>query len=233
MQTPRKLIIFLGPPGSGKGTQGTRLSNALDIPLISTGDLLRRESQSRSERGRSIDAILRSGQLLPDAEMNTLVSSRLSAPDCREACILDGFPRTLKQAQFLDRCLSRAGNADVTVFDFVVSVEELVERLSKRRQCNTCGTIFGTRHGSRPTCPNDYSLLVVRPDDQPEAIRARLQIYQRNSGPLTSYYRGSGYYRVAAEKSPDRITEELLSIVQRDRAALAVAGPPFAAYASH
>ncbi len=231
MQTPRKLIIFLGPPGSGKGTQGMRLSNALEMPLISTGELLRRESLTGTEMGRRIDATLRSGQLLADGEMNCVVANRLAAPDCQLGCVLDGFPRTLKQAQFLDGWLARTGGADITVFDFVVSVKELIERLGKRRHCPSCGTIFSTRHSARPDCPNDGSLLVARADDQPQAIRERLQIYQRNAGPLTTYYRGANYHRVAGERSPDSLTRELLSIVQTRMAEFPITVFPVAAHA--
>lgn len=234
MQAQRRVIIFLGPPGSGKGTQGMRLGEALAIPVISTGELLRNECRAGTDLGRQIGAILQSGQLLADSQINSMVAHRIAAADCLHGCILDGFPRTVAQAEFLDNWLEQSGGAEVTVFDFLVSVDELIERLGKRRQCPKCGCIFSTRGeplANRMTCPNDRSLLVSRTDDQPDAIRNRLQIYQRNTGPLTKYYRRRGYHRISAAKSPDFITEELLGVLRPQSSNLTAANLVLAAHA--
>lgn len=211
-----RAIIFLGPPGAGKGTQASRLSAALEIPAISTGVILRRECQSGTELGRKLDDILRSGQLVSDGLMERLVESRLTKDDCKEGCILDGFPRTADQAAFLDSLLSRLRMPKPLIFDFEVSAAELIERLKRRRQCPTCGRIYtsdGSRGGAQMLCRNDRSLLAPRADDQPATIHERLHTHQRNAAELVRYYRGGDYHRIAAAHSPDQVTAQLFIVL--------------------
>jgi adenylate kinase len=209
-----KTIVFLGPPGSGKGTQAARLSAALELPSISTGEMLRRECQSGSEFGRKLDALVRSGQLVSDELINRLVETRLRRKDCQGGCILDGFPRTVQQARYLDGLLKRLGMGRPLVFDFIVRADELIERLRHRRQCPTCGRIYAAADissGAALHCQNDHSLLVPRADDQPKAIRERLRVYAQNSTELVSYYRDHEYHPISAGLSPDEVTEQIFA----------------------
>jgi adenylate kinase len=206
-----RTIVLLGPPGSGKGTQAARLSALLDIPAISTGEILRRECQSGSDLGRRVDAIIRSGRLVEDDQMNQIVSNRLRSPDCRGGCILDGFPRTAQQASFLDQLLSGLNMPEPTVFDFTVSADELISRLEKRRQCPACSQIYSMDTPFRGPlfCPTDGSLLIVRADDRPTAIRERLELYSLNISPLVRYYQERDYTRIAAGASPDVVASQV------------------------
>lgn len=211
-----KAIIFLGPPGAGKGTQASRLSAALEIPAISTGEILRRECQSGTELGRELDGVLRSGQLVSDGLMERVMESRLAKGDCKAGCILDGFPRTADQAIFLDGLLSRLRMPNPLIFDFEVSATELIERLKQRRQCPTCGRIYtadGSIGGTQLLCRNDRSLLVPRADDQPAAIRERLRTHERNAAELVRYYRTRDYHAIAAAQSPDQVTAQLFDVL--------------------
>ncbi len=217
MHAPARTIIFLGPPGAGKGTQAARISAALRVPAISTGDMLRRECQTGSELGRQLEKVLRAGQLVSDALMNQIVEARLREQDCKSGCILDGFPRTAPQAAFLDALLARLHAPRPVVFDFAVSAEQLIERLKGRRQCPTCGRIYGagnpTAQNSMSSipllCPSDHSLLLPRADDQPAAIRERLRIHDRNSSEIVRYYQDRDYYRISAECPPEEVTGQI------------------------
>jgi adenylate kinase len=215
MYTKPRIIIFLGPPGAGKGTQAARLSAALDIPAISTGEILRRESGSGSEMARRMDEILRTGQLVGDDLMNEIVANRLRGSDCRDGCILDGFPRTTGQAAFLDNFLSQNKVPLPTIFDLAASAEQLIGRLEKRRQCPTCGRISSTSDSvsGGVVCVNDGTALVVRTDDQPSAIRERLSAYERNSASLVRYYQSGDYHRIGAGQSPESVGQRIFEIL--------------------
>lgn len=220
-------IIFLGPPGSGKGTQASRLSAALEIPAISTGQILRRECQAGTALGREVAAVLSSGQLVSDELMERMVESRLGKSDSRDGCILDGFPRTADQAGFLDGLLSRLRMPSPVVLDFEVSAAELIERLKRRRQCPTCGRIYTTEGSlaSAPAlCRNDRSLLVARADDRPAVIRERLRTHERNAVHLMRYYRTRDYHRIAAALSPDQVTAQIFGLLGLSSIAPRVAG---------
>jgi adenylate kinase len=212
MHAPTRTIIFLGPPGAGKGTQAARISAALDIPAISTGDMLRRECQTGSELGRRLETVLRAGQLVGDTQMNQLVEARLGEQDCKGGCILDGFPRTTCQAAFLDGLLNRLGAPRPVVFNFAVSAEQLIERLKGRRQCPTCGRIYGAQNSlssASLVCQNDHSLLIPRADDQPAAIRERLCIHDRNGAEIVRYYQGRDFHKISAECPPETVTDQI------------------------
>ncbi len=222
-----KAIIFLGPPGAGKGTQAARLSAALEIPAISTGEILRRQCQAGTKLGRELDEILRSGKLVSDGLMERLVECRLSKDDCKEGCILDGFPRTADQAAFLDGLFSRLRMPKPLIFGFEVSAAELIERLKRRRQCPTCGRIYtadSSPGGTQMLCRNDHSVLVPRADDQPAAIRERLRTHERNAAELVRYYRSRDYHSIAAAPSPDQVTAQLFDVLGLSFLAPRIAG---------
>ncbi len=209
-----KAIIFLGPPGSGKGTQASRLSAALEIPAISTGEILRRECNAGTELGKELESILHAGRLVGDGLMERVVESRLSKDDCKDGFILDGFPRTADQARFLDRLLAKIRMPNPLVFDFQVSAGEIIDRLKRRRQCPVCGRIYTADNsliGTSLLCRNDRSLLVPRADDQPAVIRERLRTHERNAEELVRYYHKRDYYQIAAAASPEHVTAELFS----------------------
>ncbi len=209
-----KVIIFLGPPGSGKGTQAARLSPALGVPTVSTGDMLRRECASGSNLGRSVQSILASGQLVSDDLINQVVGSRLRESDCKAGYILDGYPRTVSQAQYLDELLGRLRMPSPVVFDFEISTEEIVARLSSRRQCMQCGAISSIDEKSNGTdlfCERDGAELIQRPDDNPATIRERLRLYERNAGKLLRYYGKRNCHRIRAARPPEAVLNDLLA----------------------
>ncbi len=217
-----RVLIFVGPPGSGKGTQASRISAALHIPAISTGEILRRECQSGSELGQTVAAMLSSGQLVSDELMNEVVARRFQSLDCTSGCILDGYPRTVLQARSLDCLLARLGMPGPIVIDFVLSARDVVSRLEKRRQCARCGRSFSIEPSVgkvQLTCDLDGSPLVQRTDDYPGVIRERLRLYKGNSRELVRYYRRGSYHRVRANRTPDEVSNQIFAAVKLNRAA--------------
>ena len=205
-------VIFLGPPGCGKGTQAARLSSELQIPAISTGEILRQACQSGSELGKMVRSVLESGQLVGDELMNQVVSQRLLEADCQDGCILDGYPRTVPQAHFLSGWLHDRRLPRPLVIDFDLDDSEIVKRLSRRRSCGQCGQVYGAhRQTGAPQkfCEADGSRLLQRSDDRPEVISARLRIYKANADQLVSYFGGQNYLRLPAAGSPDEVAGEL------------------------
>jgi adenylate kinase len=215
-----KAIILIGPPGSGKGTQAAQVSPALGIPAISTGEMLRRECQSGSRLGKAVQTILASGQLVSDRVMNQVMSSRLREADCQHGFLLDGYPRTVSQARFLDRLLTGLNIPNPVVFLFDISNEDVVSRLMRRLQCVECGRIFSMRNlnGDSPDaeilCDRDGSRLIHRADDNAASIHERLWVYEENATRLIGYYRTRGYHRICANRAPEDITNELLDIIR-------------------
>ncbi len=186
-------IVFLGPPGAGKGTQAATLARALGVPHLSTGDLLRGAVAAATPLGREADGYMRAGRLVPDDLVLGILGERLDAPDARSGFILDGFPRNLAQAEILERRV---------VLDHVVSFgipsAELVRRLSARRICPTCQAVYNL--DSKPPrvpgrCDRDGSELLQRPDDRPEAVEVRLRVYAEQTAPLLDFYRRRGLLR--------------------------------------
>jgi adenylate kinase len=214
--TRSQVIILLGPPGSGKGTQSTRVSSELQIPAISTGEMLRRECQSGSPLGDTVKSVLASGQLVNDDLVNQVVASRLGNCDCDPGCILDGYPRTIFQARFLDTLLHSLHKRPPIVFDFEISSGEIVARIGRRRQCTECGRIFSINSEAgvdNVFCDRDGAALIQREDDNPEVIRERLWQYERNAAQLIRYYRSQDYHPICATRSAEEITDELLNIL--------------------
>ncbi len=216
MREHSTVIVFLGPPGSGKGTQAARLSETLGIPAISTGEMLRQAAKSRSELGKIVESVMARGQLVSDDLINQVVADRLRRADCGSGCILDGYPRTQSQAHYLKALLNRLHLPEPVIVNFEISVEEVISRLSGRRQCPQCGGIFTVRPDVEPTrCNRDGTLLIQRADDNPAAIRKRLELYHATSADVINFYRTENYHEISASQPPKQISDELLRLLGR------------------
>jgi adenylate kinase len=192
-------IVLLGPPGVGKGTQGRRLASAHGWPLVSTGEMLRDAVARRTELGVEAQKRMDQGFLVPDEVMVGLVRERTVAIDAAEGFVLDGFPRTIPQAEALDRILSERGLRLDAVLSLAADDEELVRRLSARRECPVCKRAYNTiswpSKDGRHCDDHPATQLIQRADDAPETIRKRLEVYARETAPLLGYYRSSGRLR--------------------------------------
>ena len=191
-------VIFLGPPGAGKGTQAVRVCERLGIPQISTGDILRRAMKEGTPTGLAAKSYVDKGLLVPDEVVIAIVRERLAMEDCRKGYILDGFPRTVPQAE----ALAQFAQIDA-VIDIEVSDEKLTERLSGRRVCLNCG---GTYHvstlGGSTTCERCGSELIQRNDDKAETVLSRLSVYHAQTAPLIDYYAQLGLLRTIDGAQP-------------------------------
>ena len=181
-------IIFLGPPGAGKGTQAQRICDELKIPQISTGDILRRAIKEETPVGLKAKAYVESGKLVPDEILVEIIKDRLAQDDCKPGYILDGFPRTVPQAEALEKI----AKIDVVV-EIAVEDEALVKRLSGRRVCLNCGATYHVSTlGGKTTCDKCGEPLIQRKDDNPETVQNRLNVYHSQTAPLISFYRERG-----------------------------------------
>lgn len=215
-------IIFLGAPGAGKGTQAQVLSERLGVPKLSTGEILRREITRSSELGLKVKYILDSGQLVPDDIMNDLVSHRLAESDVKKGFILDGYPRTLVQAEALQGILKLTGHLDKTcVLNLSVEEPELIRRFTGRYSCAECATSYH-RTSKKPivegVCDKCGSKeFVVRADDNEEAVKVRLEIYYEKTAPLINYYRSKGMlFNIDGQQDIDDITSDIMSVVDNN-----------------
>jgi len=206
-------LVIVGPPGAGKGTQSARISSKYGIPHVSTGDMfreiLRREDQLASRVRRYVE----SGELVPDELVVEMVRDRICRPDCERGFILDGFPRTLSQAEALDKMLREANKDLDAVLYLRVSEEAVVRRLSRRRVCESCGAIYHLDHSPPKmpgVCDRCGGRIVQRDDDREEVVRERLRVYHRQTEPLVGYYRQRGILiEVDGCKKMDQVWEDI------------------------
>lgn len=183
-------LIMLGPPGSGKGTYATRMAPKLDVPTISTGELCREEAAKGTELGKKIKKIMDEGGLQPDEVINKMLKARISKPDAKKGFILDGYPRTIPQAEALEK-ISKID----AVINLVVPERVIIARLSARRQCKQCSAIYNTLYLKPKVegiCDKCGGELFQRDDDKPAAIKERLKIYDEKTSPLINYYKEKG-----------------------------------------
>lgn len=209
------ILVLLGPPGAGKGTQAKLLSRELQVPHISTGDMFRDHKARGTEIGRKVQAIMDSGGLVPDEITNDMVKERLSRPDVAQGFILDGYPRTTAQAAFLEAVLRSLGRTLDRVVNYQVAQQLLVERMSGRRSCPSCGTVYHlTANPPRQAgiCDRDGAELVLRVDDRPESVAKRLQEYEAKTEPLKRWYHERG---ALAEVNGVGAPEEILAAALR------------------
>lgn len=211
-------IILLGPPGSGKGTQAKRIEQTHGIVQLSTGDMLRATTDSDTEFGRRVKAIMDSGQLVPDGIIVEMIDQRIRQPDCGRGFILDGFPRNVPQATALDAMLAEHNLKLDHVILLDVDEAALVDRLSGRFTCTQCGASFHERYnrpGREGICDVcGSSEFVCRADDRPEAVKARLEVYDRQTAPILPYYRDRGILRrVDGMADIDAVTREIDKIL--------------------
>jgi len=206
-------LVLLGPPGSGKGTQGERLNEDLRLPYYATGDILRAAVRDETELGRSAKRYMDAGDLVPDEVIVGVIAEALDSDEARDGFILDGFPRTTPQAEALDAKLAELGRSVTAVLLIDVSDDEVVRRLGGRRTCAANGHVFHVEFNppeKEGVCDIDGAELVVRDDDKPEVIRKRLDTYHEKTEPLIDYYdHRSVLRRVDGVAPPDQVTEEL------------------------
>jgi adenylate kinase len=190
-------VIFLGPPGAGKGTQAKRLAARFGIPQLSTGDILRKAVADGTPLGRQAKALMDAGKLVPDEIVNAIIEDALGSPEAAKGFLFDGFPRTVAQATALDEMLRRRGKKIEHVILLEVPTDVLVERLSGRQTCPVDQTPYGKDNPpKRPgLCDKDGAKLVVRPDDMPDRVRQRMLEYLDKTALLTGYYKTRGVVR--------------------------------------
>ena len=190
-------VIFLGPPGAGKGTQAKRLAARFGIPQLSTGDILRNAVAAGTPLGRQAKALMDAGKLVPDEVVNGVIEEALASPEAAKGFLFDGFPRTVAQATALDEMLRRRGKKIEHVILLEVPTDVLVERLSGRQTCPVDQTPYGKDNPpKRPgLCDKDGAKLVVRPDDMPDRVRQRMLEYLDKTALLTGYYKTRGVVR--------------------------------------
>jgi adenylate kinase len=196
-------LVMLGPPGAGKGTQAERISRTRQLPKISTGDILREAVSDRTPLGCAAKEAMEAGRLVGDDVMIGIVQERLERSDARQGFVLDGFPRTIVQAEALDRLVN--GRGPLVVLDIVVPAEVLVRRLASRRICSECGSNAAVDWLS--ACGKCGGRLIARVDDGVSIVRERLGVYQRQTKPLVEYYWGRPTFRqIDGNLPPDVVT---------------------------
>ena len=211
-------LIFLGPPGAGKGTQAKRLIERFKLSQLSTGDVLRKAVAEGTPLGLKAKPLMASGQLVPDEIVNGIVDAALDTPSYRTGFLLDGFPRTVPQAQALDSALEKRGRRIDHVLLLEVPMDVLVERLSGRQTCPKCQTPYGKDSPPKKAgvCDKDGEKLIVRPDDQPEAVRRRMVEYETKTALLTGYYKARGVVRpVDGVGSVDEVEKRIVRALDK------------------
>lgn len=213
-----RALIFLGAPGAGKGTQAREVAKEFGIPQISTGDILRDAVKKGTPLGLAAKLKMEAGQLVPDEVVCGIVEERISEPDCAAGFILDGFPRTLPQAEFVDQMLLAKGRGSPLVVNIRVDEEVLMKRLTGRRTCSVCGEIYNVYFGPpkvEGVCDKDAGKLLHRADDNEETIRQRLVAYENQTSPLIDYYRQKNLlHDVDGNRDPDPIAKELCQFLK-------------------
>ena len=210
-------LLLMGPPGAGKGTQAAELVKKLNIPHISTGDMFRAAVKEGTELGKQAKAVMDAGGLVPDEITIGIVRERLAKDDCKKGFILDGFPRTVEQADALKSILDNLGIKLSRVLNIHVPVSDLVERAVGRRICKKCGATYHVKFNptrEEGVCDNCGGELYQRKDDNEETMKNRLSAYESSTKPLIDYYKKAGIYTEIDGRQPiDKVTEDLLNVL--------------------
>ena len=218
-----RVLILLGPPGSGKGTQAKTISQAYGIPQISTGDMLREAVKDQTPLGQAAEHIIKSGELVSDEIVSSLVEERTAKADCSRGFVLDGYPRTIEQAGTLGRLLERQQRPKPTVICLEVKTEGVIRRVAGRRTCNKCGRIFNiycSPSRKDPLCDACGGELFTRNDDKELVVRERLAQYQLKTQPLVRYYEDLGQLvRVDADASIEVVHQRIGEVLEGCKAA--------------
>ena len=212
-----RAVIFLGPPGAGKGTQAKVLAKYFGAPHLSTGDMLREHVEHGTSLGLQAQPIMARGELVPDSLVLKMVAERIERPDCTHGFVFDGFPRTVAQAQYLGQLLVEHGSRRPIVIHLVIDLPLLMKRLTGRRLCKVGGEIYNI-YDNPPKiagkCNIDGGELIQRPDDSEEVISPRLKAYERQTSPLVAYYKRLGLlHAVDAAKSVEEVKQQVLQSV--------------------
>jgi len=217
----KRALIFLGPPGAGKGTQAKRIAQRYQVPHLSTGDMLREAVARGTELGKLAKPIMDRGDLVPDDLVLGMVEERLAQPDCAGGFVFDGFPRTLPQAEMLEAILDRLGFGKPLVIDFHVDEETLFRRVAGRWTCSVGGEIYNVYEAPPKAvgiCDRDGGKLIQRADDRPEIVKERLRAYEQQTRPLADYYQRQGVLEtVEASKSVEQVSAALTAILERSQ----------------
>ncbi|GAB4477701.1 MAG: adenylate kinase [Anaerolineales bacterium] len=210
-------LVLLGPPGAGKGTQAKAICETLKIPHVSSGDIFREHLSKQTELGKLADGYIKCGQLVPDEVTIRMIGDRLKQPDCANGALLDGFPRTIPQAQALDHLLENLGSKVELAISLEVPAEVLVERLSGRWSCPKCGRVYHEKNNpprQAGICDVDGTSLTQRPDDQAETVRQRIEVYRSQTEPLIEFYRQKGVLVSVNGNQPiDAVKADILTIL--------------------
>jgi adenylate kinase len=216
-----RAVIFLGPPGAGKGTQAKQIAGSYGVPHLSTGDMFREHVSRGTPLGLRAKPIMERGELVPDDLVLSMVEDRISRPDTTDGFILDGFPRTVPQAEKLDEILRRRFKTEPLVVHFVVDKNQLMRRLTGRRVCGIGGEIYNIYdHPPKVPgrCDRDGGELTQRPDDREEVIAERLAAYERQTRPLVDYYRQQGVLKdVDGMAAPEAVTKNVLGLLAQKK----------------
>jgi len=210
-------LVLLGPPGSGKGTQGERLQEDFRLPYYATGNILRAAVEEESELGRTASQFMEKGDLVPDEVIIGCVAERLESSEASDGFILDGFPRTVPQAEALEEELGQLGKELTAALLIDVPEEEVVRRLGGRRTCAKNGHVFHVEFDppkNEGVCDIDGSRLLIRDDDRPEVIRHRLRTYEEKTAPLVAFYEDRGLLRrIDGTRSPDEVGDRIRALL--------------------
>ena len=204
-------VVLLGAPGAGKGTLASEMCKAYGFKHISTGDMLRAHMREGTPLGTEARSYVDAGKLVPDALIIAMMKERLSEPDCQIGCLLDGFPRTVAQAE----SLSEIANIDMVIY-IQVDTDVLVKRISGRRVCAKCGMVSHTSWYDKDICPKCGEKLVIRDDDKPETVLNRIEVYNQNTEPLIGYYREKGLLTaVDGSGTPDEVFKAVQGLMEK------------------
>ncbi len=205
-------IVMLGAPGAGKGTQAVRMAKEMGIPHISTGDIFRKNLREGTDLGRRVQEYLNSGGLVPDELTCEIVADRLQEPDCAEGYILDGFPRSLPQAEMLTAFLEKMGQKIDAAVNIDVPDDLIVERLTARRSDPETGAVYNLKFNPPP--PEIADKLIQREDDKPETVKSRLATYHETTEPIIAYYDAQGVLKnVPGDAAPDDIYQRIMDVL--------------------